>query len=122
MIASTHATHVTSAFRRILLQRHTSGVGQQVEVAQRDTVVNFARVHFRDHYPTNTPVPRRGNRMYGSSPVNLYRCRPGGPNDYVYVHAATPDMWKALMTAIGQPAYAADPRFQDLQRRVGLPR
>ena len=55
--------------------------------------------------------------MYGSSPVNLYRCRPGGPNDYVYVHAATPDMWKALMTAIGQPGYAADSRFQDRQAR-----
>jgi formyl-CoA transferase len=107
------ALGITSA----LLQRHTSGVGQQVEVAQRDAVVNFARVHFRDHYPTNTPVPRRGNRMYGSSPVNLYRCRPGGPNDYVYVHAATPDMWKALMTVIGQPGYATDPRFQDPQVR-----
>lgn len=109
--------HLALGITSALLQRHTSGVGQQVEVAQRDAVVNFARVHFRDHYPTNTPVPRRGNRMYGSSPVNLYRCRPGGPNDYVYVHAATPDMWKALMTAIGQPGYAADPRFQDRQAR-----
>ena len=109
--------HLALGITSALLQRHTSGVGQQVEVAQRDAVVNFARVHFRDHYPTNTPVPRRGNRMYGSSPVNLYRCRPGGPNDYVYVHAATPDMWKALMTAIGQPGYATDPRFQDRQAR-----
>ena len=109
--------HLALGITSALLQRHTSGVGQQVEVAQRDAVVNFARVHFRDHYPTNTPVPRRGNRMYGSSPVNLYRCRPGGPNDYVYVHAATPDMWKALMTAIGQPSYAADSRFQDRQVR-----
>ena len=55
--------------------------------------------------------------MYGSSPVNLYRCRPGGPNDYVYVHAATPDMWKALMSAIGQASYATDSRFQDRQVR-----
>jgi formyl-CoA transferase len=109
--------HLALGITSALLQRHTSGLGQQVEVAQRDAVVNFARVHFRDHYPTNTPVPRRGNRMHGSSPVNLYRCRPGGPNDYVYVHAATPDMWKALMTAIGQPGYAADPRFQDRQAR-----
>jgi formyl-CoA transferase len=109
--------HLALGITSALLQRHTSGVGQQVEVAQRDAVVNFARVHFRDHYPTGTPVPRRGNRMYGSSPVNLYRCRPGGPNDYVYVHAATPDMWKALMTAIGQPGYATDPRFQDRQAR-----
>lgn len=109
--------HLALGITSALLQRHTSGVGQQVEVAQRDAVVNFARVHFRDHYPTNTPVPRRGNRMYGSSPVNLYRCRPGGSNDYVYVHAATPDMWKALMTAIGQPGYATDPRFQDRQAR-----
>ena len=109
--------HLALGITSALLQRHTSGVGQQVEVAQRDAVVNFARVHFRDHYPTNTPVPRRGNRMYGSSPVNLYRCRPGGPNDYVYVHAATPDMWKALMTAIGQATYATDSRFQDRQVR-----
>jgi formyl-CoA transferase len=109
--------HLALGIACAIIQRHASGVGQQVEVAQRDAVVNFARVHFRDHYPTGTPVPRRGNRMYGSSPVNLYRCRPGGPNDYVYLHATTPDMWKALMTAIGQPGYAGDPRMQDRQAR-----
>jgi len=100
-----------------ILQRHTTGAGQQVEVAQRDAVVNFARVHFREHYANGAPVPRRGNRLHGSSPVNLYRCRPGGPNDYVYVHATAPDMWKALMKTIGRPEYADDPRMQDRQAR-----
>jgi formyl-CoA transferase len=109
--------HLALGIACALLQRHATGVGQQVEVAQREAVVNFARVHFRDHYPTNTPVPRRGNRMYGSSPVNLYRCAGAGPNDYVYVHATTPEMWKGLMQAIGQPAYAEDERLQDRQKR-----
>jgi formyl-CoA transferase len=109
--------HLALGIACALLQRHATGVGQQVEVAQRDAVVNFARVHFRDHYPTGTPVARRGNRMYGSAPVNLYRCRPGGPNDYVYLHAVTPDMWKALMTTIGRPEYVDDPRMKDRQAR-----
>jgi formyl-CoA transferase len=62
------------------------------------------------------PVARRGNRQFGNAPVNAYRCRPGGPNDYLFVHGVTPDMFQAVMRAIGRPDLADDP---SLQTRAG---
>jgi formyl-CoA transferase len=109
--------HLAVGILSALLQRHATGKGQQVEVAQRDAVVNFGRVHFREGYTTGKAVPRRGNRLYGSAPVNLYRCAPGGPNDYVYIHCVTPEMWRALMTIVGRPEYVDDPRMKDRQAR-----
>jgi formyl-CoA transferase len=43
-------------------------------------------------------------------PGTTYACAPGGPNDYVFIHAQ-PQMWKALIGVMGQPELADDPRF-----------
>jgi formyl-CoA transferase len=63
-------------------------------------------------------VPRQGNRSLNASPSNLYRCRPGGPNDYVFIHVATVDMWKSLTTICGRPELGDDPRYADRRDRV----
>jgi formyl-CoA transferase len=83
-----------------------------VEVAQQDAVANLTRVHIREQYMNGEPVARRGNRQFGNAPVNAYRCRPGGPNDYLFVHGVTPDMFQALMRAIGRPDLADDPTLR----------
>jgi formyl-CoA transferase len=88
-----------------------------VEVAQQDSVVNLIRVNLRDHYAQGTAVPRRGNRVHGTAPCNLYRCAPGGPNDYIYIHCATVEMWRSLMRIVGQPEHGDDPRFAERQGR-----
>ena len=83
-----------------------------------DVVVNLTRIHFREHHLGTRPIPRRGNRSPAAVPSNLYRCRPFGPNDYVFIHVANTDMWKALARAIGQPELAEDPRFADRGGRM----
>ena len=110
--------HTAIGILAAIVQRQTTGVGQRVEVAQQDCVVNLTRIHFRDHHLGVHPIPRRGNRSPGAAPSNLYRCRPFGPNDYVFIHVANPDMWKALTHAIGQPELADDARFADRGGRV----
>jgi formyl-CoA transferase len=92
-----------------VVQRQATGVGQQIEVSQQDTVVSLTRVHIREQHITGQPVARRGNRQFGNAPVNCYRCRPGGPNDYLFIHAVTTDMWQALMRAVGRTDLADDP-------------
>jgi len=109
--------HTAIGILAALVQRHATGVGQRVEVAQQDVVVNLTRIHFRDHYLGARPVPRRGNRSPAAAPSNLYRCRPFGPNDYVFIHVANSDMWKALARTIGQPELADDPRLADRDGR-----
>ena len=109
--------HCAIGILAALLQRQATGLGQHVEVTQQDAVLNLIRVHLRDHYPEGLPVPRRGNRVKGTAPCNLYRCSPGGPNDYVYIHCATTEMWRALMRVVGLAEYGDDPRFADRHGR-----
>jgi len=104
--------HLAIGILAAVVQRQTTGVGQQVEVAQQEAVANLLRIHIREQYMDGKPVPRRGNRQFGNAPVNAYRCRPGGPNDYLFVHGVTPDMFQALMRTIGRPDLADDPTLK----------
>ena len=110
--------HTAIGILAAIVQRQRTGVGQQVEVAQQDAVVNLLRIHLRDSYATGRPVPRQGNRSTNAAPSNLYRCRPGGPNDYVFIHLATVEMWKTLTRIVGRPELGDDPRYADRRDRV----
>jgi formyl-CoA transferase len=110
--------HLAIGILAALVQRATTGVGQRVEVAQQDAVLNLIRIHLRDHYAGLRPVPRIGNRSTSAAPSNLYRCRPFGPNDYVYVHCATVDMWRAIAKIVGRPELGDEPRFAERLSRV----
>lgn len=110
--------HTAIGILAAIIQRQATGVGQQIEVAQQEAVVNLLRIHLRDTYANGKPVPRQGNRSLNASPSNLYRCRPGGPNDYVFVHVATVEMWKSLTTITGRPELGDDPRYADRRDRV----
>ena len=110
--------HAVIGILAAIIQRQTTGVGQQIEVAQQDSVVNLLRIHLRDSYATGKPVPRQGNSSVNAAPSNLYRCRPFGPNDYVFIHVATVEMWKTLTTILGRPELGDDPRYADRRDRV----
>src|SRR5438094_52830 len=110
--------HTAIGILAAIVQRQTTGVGQQVEVAQQEAVVNLLRIHLRESYVTGKPAPRQGNRSAAAAPSNIYRCRPGGSNDYVFVHCATAEMWKSLVTICGRPELAGDPRYADRRDRV----
>jgi formyl-CoA transferase len=110
--------HCAIGILAAIVQRGATGVGQRVEVAQQDAVVNLIRIRFRDTYLTGKATPRRGTRTEVTAPSNLYRCRPFGPNDYVYIHGATVEMWKALVGVLGRPELGDDPRFKDRRSRA----
>jgi formyl-CoA transferase len=110
--------HTAIGILAAIIQRQATGVGQQVEVAQQEAVVNLLRIHLRESYATGKPGPRQGNRSSVAAPSNIYRCRPGGANDYVFIHCATVDMWKSLVTICGRPELGDDPRFADRRDRV----
>jgi len=110
--------HTAIGILAAIIQRQTTGVGQQIEVAQQDSVVNLLRIHLRDTYVNGKPAPRRGNRSASAAPSNIYRCRPFGPNDYVFIHLATVEMWKTLTKIVGRPELGDDPRYADRRDRV----
>ena len=110
--------HCAVGILAAIIQRHATGRGQKIDVAQQDVVVNLHRIHLREYYQTGQGGGRVGNRAKITAPSNLYRCRPFGPNDYVYIHVANQDMWRALTRAIGRPEAGEEPRFADQKSRV----
>ncbi|MGH7153595.1 MAG: CoA transferase, partial [Acetobacteraceae bacterium] len=108
--------HMAIGILAALQQRHATGRGQHVEVSMQDAVVNLMRVSLRDHQRNGRPMPRTGNQLGQNVPGTTYRCAPGGPNDYVYIFAQ-PQMWPALLSVMGRPELADDPRFASLEAR-----
>jgi formyl-CoA transferase len=55
----------------------------------------------------------------GLVPSALYPCKPGGPNDYVYVFTsrANPEHWTRLLKAIGREDLVGDARYDTNQAR-----
>src|SRR5262249_55838017 len=100
------------------IQRERTGRGQKVELAMQEAVLNFCRVPMMATYVTRKPVPRTGNRVPAAAPADLYPCAPGGDDDYVFILCTTPEMWKALCKAMGQPPLADDDRFKDARSRA----
>jgi len=100
------------------IQRGRTGRGQKVELSMQEAVLNFCRVPMMGTYVTHKPVPRTGNRVPAAAPGDVYQCAPGGDNDYVFILCTTPDMWKSLCNAIGEPNLADDERFSDPRSRA----
>ncbi|MBL8530072.1 MAG: formyl-CoA transferase [Burkholderiales bacterium] len=122
--------HLVIGVLAALHHRNTSGQGQYVEVAMMDSVMNLCRVKFRDHqrlkqgalaeYSIATEgldtAPRAGNDSGGGQLGNAVRCKPGGPNDYIYV-VVQEAVWNGLATRIGGEALAKDARFASIGER-----
>jgi formyl-CoA transferase len=103
--------HMAIGILAALQQRHASGRGQLVEVSMQDAVVNLIRVSLRDHQRQGHAMARSGNQLGRTVPGTTYRCAPGGANDYVFIFAQ-PQMWPAMVEAMGQSELADDPRFK----------
>jgi formyl-CoA transferase len=99
------------------IQRQETGKGQKVEVSMQDAIVNFVRVPMMGTYMTQKPVRRMGNKL-GAGISDIYKCAPGGDNDYVFMLTTNEEMWRALCNAMGQPELSDDPRFATPKARA----
>jgi formyl-CoA transferase len=132
--------HLAIGLLAALNQVHRTGVGQYVEVAMMDGVMNLCRVKFRDHQrltrgglsefsvPTHQgmgDVPRAGNDSGGGQLGNAIHCKPHGPNDYLYI-VVQEAVWTNLANRIGpdlgMPDLVNDARFATIgERRKNQP-
>jgi len=109
--------HCVIGILAALMQRHTTGVGQQVEVSMQDAVVNLMRVSLRDHQRLGRPMTRTGNQLGAGVPGTTYRCHPGGPNDYVFIFVQQ-QMWHPLLRAMGREDLIGDARYETGDARL----
>lgn len=97
-----------------LYQRTITGRGQKVEVAMEDAMVNYCRIAYSRQLLTNQPCERNGNSVVlGNAPCEVFRCKPGGHNDYVFIYTsrATNAHWENLCDVIGRQDLKDDPRL-----------
>ena len=108
-----------------LYQRARTGKGRRLQVAMQDAMLHYMRVPFSRTQLSGKPVLRGGSdRSNGALvPSALYPCKPGGPNDYVYVFCsrANPEHWTRLLKVIGRDDLVGDPRFETNKARVERP-
>ncbi|MGW0522731.1 formyl-CoA transferase [Crossiella sp. NPDC003009] len=122
--------HTVAGILAALYQRESTGRGQRVTVAMQHAVLNLCRVKLRDQqrlahgplaeYPNkefSDEVPRSGNASGGGQPGWAVRCKPGGPNDYVYV-IVQPVGWQPIAELIGRPELAEDPEWATPEARL----
>lgn len=125
------AVHLLAAILAALLQRYQTGRGQRVQIAMQHAVLNLCRVKIRDHqrlqhgplaeYPNREfgkTVPRSGNASGGGQPGWALRCRPGGPDDFIYV-IIQPHVWEPLLHQIERDDLLGDPAYDTPEARLG---
>src|SRR6516225_1840447 len=106
-----------------LYQRHTTGRGRRVQIAMQDAQLQYTRGAFVQHARTGQPAMRNGAKpMAGGSlaPYGIYPCKPGGPNDYVFLFTShnNPQHWRRLLEIIGRADLIDDPRFATVAARA----
>lgn len=105
-----------------LYQRTRTGSGQLVEVSLQGSVMGLCRAAWTWVNRNRTGTPRVGNEMAMAqvAPAGAYPCKPGGPNDYVFLYTSRwpeSDQWARLCSVIGREDWVHDPRFQSPQDR-----
>jgi formyl-CoA transferase len=114
--------HSAIAILAALYQREMTGMGQRIEVAMQDVVINYCRPTYGRQLTDGQPAERGGNEMPMApvSPCGAYPCRPGGPNDYVFIYTSRwpgSRQWERLLEIIGRADALEDPRFATPESR-----
>jgi len=99
-----------------LYRRKGTGEGERIEIAMQDAMLQYIRVALSTQATYGVAAKRNGAKVLSgfAVPSGTYRCKPGGPNDYVYVYTSrtNPAHWRRLLEVIGRKDLIGDPRYE----------
>jgi formyl-CoA transferase/CoA:oxalate CoA-transferase len=97
-----------------LIAREADGVGDFVDASASDVWSTIHCNYITIFLYRGVTGVRMGNRAGAHFPDSTLPCKDG----LVIIDCARPEMWDRLVTMIGKPSWANDPRYQD-RRYVG---
>jgi formyl-CoA transferase len=105
-----------------LYRRRETGEGEHIEIAMQDAMLQYIRVALSSQATRGAAATRNGAKILSgfAVPSGTYPCKPGGPNDYVYVYTSrtNPAHWHRLLEVIGRKDLIGDPRFDTAAARI----
>ena len=85
-------------------------------MAQTEVAASLVGEHYLD-YTVNKRVPRpTGNRVHYAAPHGCYAC--AGADEWCAIAVFSDEEWRSFRNAAGDPEWARDPRFADVQGRL----
>ena len=100
------------------IQKQRTGVGQELEVSMQEAMIYYTRTRAFIGSQWGTQATGRNGNAGGLPPVNIYPCKPFGPNDYIYLMPVNSGHWDGLCAAMDRGDLLIDPRFETNQGRV----
>lgn len=98
-----------------LEHRRQTGEGQYIDLSQYETGLQFL-IPVLLNYTANGQITKRmGNRSHEAAPHGAYRCK--GKDSWCVVSVFSDEEWKALVQAMGDPAWAREERFSHFEGR-----
>jgi crotonobetainyl-CoA:carnitine CoA-transferase CaiB-like acyl-CoA transferase len=97
-----------------LMERGKTGRGQKVEGALLRTATAISNAMLMEQALTGVNRVATVNRGFNNAPGDVYRCKDG----WIVTTVIGPYMFGRWCEMVGEPAWAADPRFADDQARA----
>ena len=100
------------------VQKLRTGEGQQVELSMQEAMAYYVRTRAYIGSAWGTKATPRNGNAGGLPPVNIYPCKPFGPNDYIYLMPVNQGHWDGLCAAIDRADLLIDERFKTTRGRI----
>lgn len=113
--------HAALGITAALYQRQMTGVGQRVEVAMQEAVINLCRVSYATYQDTGA-VPARNGALGANArraPAGLFPCKGDGENDWCFIlptHNGN-QSWERILNVIGREDLLRDERLSTADGR-----
>ncbi|HXG42427.1 MAG TPA: CoA transferase [Dehalococcoidia bacterium] len=111
---------VVAAFTALvaLRWRDRTGEGCHVDFSQQEGIMQMMVPHIMDYFFNGRVHGPMGNRhpLGLGAPHGVFPC--AGDDRWISIACLTEEEWQALVSAMGNPSWASDPRFRTLSDRV----
>ncbi len=106
---------LASTILAALDHRRRTGQGQYLDQAQMESALHFIGPELLEVQRTGVSARRAGNQSPTAFPHDAYPC--AGTDEWCAIAIETDAQWVSLQSALGNPHWANDPRFEHVDGR-----